>query len=485
MHRYAAPGPDDIIIEYIKMGGPKLLGYLEKLFNDCLDKGEIPQAWKNADVIILHKKGDKEDIKNYRPISLLSHTYKLLTRIITNRVTRRLDEFQPVEQAGFRGGYNTIDHIHTLRQIIEKSLEYNQQVFLAFIDFEKAFDTIEKWAFLNALKRSRIDSRYIQLINALYHDATMTVRVFGGTDPINLRRGVRQGDTISPKIFTAALEDIFKTLEWEAKGVNINGEQLNNLRFADDIVLLAESMDDLKTMLQELNSAAKNCGLQMNAAKTKIMSNCNDVTDVDLDNNSKIKVVNEYVYLGQRISFDKNSQRAEISRRIQLGWTAFGKLSDVFNSKFPQYLKTQVFDQCVLPTLTYASETWSLNEGIMECLRIAQRKMERKMLGIRLQDRKTNEWIRQKTKVIDIAERVARQKWKWAGHLMRVDDNRWTKKTTEWRPRTTKRNPGRPRTRWKDDIQKLAGTQWMSLTTDRREWRQIGEAYVRRWTVLS
>ena len=107
----------------------------------------------------------------------------------------------------------------------------------------------------------------------------MTVGVFERTDPINLWRGVRQGDTISPKIVTVALEDIFKTLEWEAKGVTINGEPLNNLRFADDVVLLAESMDDLKTMLQELNSAAKNCGLQMNAAKTKIMSNCNDVTD--------------------------------------------------------------------------------------------------------------------------------------------------------------------------------------------------------------
>ena len=74
--------------------------------------------------------------------------------------------------------------------------------------------------------------------------------------------------------------------------------------------------------------------------------------------------------------------------------------------------------------MTYASVTWSLNKEIMECLRIAQRKMKRKMLGIRLQDRKTNEWIKQKTKVIDIAERVARQKWKWDDHLMRVDDNR-------------------------------------------------------------
>ena len=87
-------------------------------------------------------------------------------------------------------------------------------------------------------------------------------------------------------------------------------------------------------------------------------------------------------------------------------------------------------------------------------------------------DRKTKEWIRQKIKLIDIAEQVARQKWKWDGHLMRVDDNRWTKKTTEWRPRTTKRNPGRPR--WNpetgrypvdesDNQQKWFATNWRGL----------------------
>lgn len=131
--------------------------------------------------------------------------------------------------------------------------------------------------------------------------------------------------------------------------------------------------------------------------------------------------------------------------------------------------------------ITYAAETWSLNEGTMNYLKIAQRKMERKMIGVRLQDRRTNDWIRQKTKVTDIAERVARLKWNWAGHLMRTEDGRWTRKATEWRPRTTKRNPGRPKTRWKDDIQKQAGTQWMSRTSNRNQWRQIGEAYVQKW----
>lgn len=94
--------------------------------------------------------------------------------------------------------------------------------------------------------------------------------------------------------------------------------------------------------------------------------------------------------------------------------------------------------------------------------------------------RPENKWLDQ-TKNKDIAERVARLKWNWAGHLMRTEDGRWTRKATEWRPRTTKRNPGRPKTRWKDDIQKQAGTQWKSRTSNRNEWRQIGEAYVQKW----
>lgn len=137
MKNNKADGPDCIVIERINMGGQKLLGYLEDL---CLNNGEIPDSWKTANVIILYKKGDKEDIGKYRPISLLSHLYKLLTKILNNRIANKLDDIKPVEQAGFRRGYSTIDHLHTLRQVIEKSQEYNTHIYLAFIDLEKAFD---------------------------------------------------------------------------------------------------------------------------------------------------------------------------------------------------------------------------------------------------------------------------------------------------------------------------------------------------------
>ncbi|KAL0891826.1 hypothetical protein ABMA27_015090 [Loxostege sticticalis] len=74
---------------------------------------------------------------------------------------------------------------------------------------------------------------------------------------IQLRRGVRQGDVISPKLFTNALEDIFKTLDWTGQGININGEYVSHLRFADDIVVMAETVQDLERMLEGLNDASR------------------------------------------------------------------------------------------------------------------------------------------------------------------------------------------------------------------------------------
>ncbi|CAH2231293.1 jg20612 [Pararge aegeria aegeria] len=97
--------------------------------------------------------------------------------------------------------------------------------------------------------------------------------------------------------------------------------------------------------------------------------------------------------------------------RIQLGWAAFGKLRDIFSSKIPSCLKTKVFEQCVLPVMTYGSETWSLTMGLIRRLRVTQRAMERAMLGVSLRDQIRNEEIRRRTRVTDIAQRVAKLKW--------------------------------------------------------------------------
>ena len=110
---------------------------LAQLFLNCLKQRNISGNWNNAIVILLHKKGDKEDLKNYRPISLLSVIYKIFTKILTNRLEGMLDMMQPREQAGFRRGFNTLDHIQVLRDIIERCNEYEQPLCIVSIDYEK------------------------------------------------------------------------------------------------------------------------------------------------------------------------------------------------------------------------------------------------------------------------------------------------------------------------------------------------------------
>ena len=112
---------------------------------------------------------------------------------------------------------------------------------------------------------------YIEILKDIYTDSSVTVHLHKESEKIRIKRGVRQGDTISPKLFTATLERIFRRLNWENKGVKIDGEFLSNLRFADDIFLCTETPQELQQMLQEISDESRRMSLKMNIAKTKVM----------------------------------------------------------------------------------------------------------------------------------------------------------------------------------------------------------------------
>ena len=161
MKRHKAQGVDGITSDIIKLGGPMVLTYLTSIFNNILKTKQIPDSWHEAKIVILFKKGDPKDIKNYRPISLLSHSYKIFTRLLQTRIERTLDENQPREQADFRKGYSTTDHLQALNQIIEKSNEYNLPLCIGFTDYEKAFDTVEHFAIFEALRKTNVNETYV------------------------------------------------------------------------------------------------------------------------------------------------------------------------------------------------------------------------------------------------------------------------------------------------------------------------------------
>ncbi|KAE9413930.1 hypothetical protein Angca_009149, partial [Angiostrongylus cantonensis] len=209
-----AIGPDRVRSEHLKNLPPVLVSTLARLFTRYLSECKVPTQWKTSKTVLLFK-DNLHDIGNYRPICLLSVVYKLFTRVILNRIDRILNEGQPCEQAGFRKGLSTMDQIHTITRLIEVSRKYKRPLCLTFIHLEKAFDSIEIEAVMEALGSQGVPTQYIKNLRELCKNFTTMISPFYNDINVDVKRGVRQGDTISPKLFTATLQNVMRTLESE------------------------------------------------------------------------------------------------------------------------------------------------------------------------------------------------------------------------------------------------------------------------------
>uniref|UniRef100_A0A3B3I440 ribonuclease H n=1 Tax=Oryzias latipes TaxID=8090 RepID=A0A3B3I440_ORYLA len=183
-----------------------------------------------------------------------------------------------------------------------------------------------------------------------------------GNRKIKIMKGVRPGNTLSPVMFTAVLEEIFRRMEAEA-GININGGRMNNLRFADDIILFAEKEEDLSKLLNDLNKEGRKDGMTMNKKKTKPM--WNEIArkrrrkGIIVDG-EQLEEVDEYKYLG-RLLTPGNEMAKEIDERVTSAWKRFGQYSTFLrDQKMPMCLKMKIMNTVILPSMTYGAETWSL-----------------------------------------------------------------------------------------------------------------------------
>ena len=162
MKNGTATGNDHINADTLK-AGEHISKTLAKLYTKCLSERRIPTEWKNAKMMmIILKKGDnKKDIKNYRWLCLLSNIYNVLMEVLTKGLEKTLDENQPQEQAGFTSGYSTTDNIHVVNQLKEENRECNIPLCIAFVYYEKAFDSEQTQAALSSHQEQGIEVAYI------------------------------------------------------------------------------------------------------------------------------------------------------------------------------------------------------------------------------------------------------------------------------------------------------------------------------------
>ncbi|CAG9123810.1 unnamed protein product [Plutella xylostella] len=336
------------------------------------------------------------------------------------------------------------------------------------VDYSKAFDSITHNSIFTALQNQDVDPTYIQILKKIYNNSTADIKLQNPGPLFNIEKGVKQGDPLSPKLFTATLEEVFKKLavSWERKGIDVGGRMLTNLRFADDIVLFASSASELTQMLQDLSTASLEVGLKMNRSKTQVMTN-SAKSRVVVDG-QEIGYVDEYIYLGQIASFE-NRQDKEVERRINNAWKSFWSMKDLMKGTLPLTLKRRLIDMCILPVLTYGAQTWSLTEHQKSKLKVCQRAMERTILGVRRIDRIRNTTLRSSTRIADVGAQTAKLKWAWAGHVCRMHPDRWARIVTEWVPSDGRRRRGRRRRRWRDDLDRFL-PQWPKEAHDRERW---------------
>ena len=231
-------------------------------------------------------------------------------------------------------------------------------------------------------------------------------------------------------------------------------------------------------MVQDIYETSKPVGLNIHLGKTKGMHNP-VVNKPDINTNGrKIEELNNYIYLSQMMTKDHN-QEQELRCRIGLGWTAFGKLdSNMQNKSISLRLKMKVHNECILPVITYRSETWSLNKTQLQKMVTTQYKMGQIMMGLRLCDRKSASWIHLKTGIIDIMHQIHTNKHQWAGHVSQLKDNRWTKHVTEWCSWDHKQPRGHPKRCWWDDLEEAICPNWSHFAKDRHCWTISREGFL-------
>ena len=198
---------------------------IQQLISQIWVNERIPPDLRDGTIITIYKKkGDRADCGNYWGITLLSTTGKVLARVLATRLSHLAEGLLPETQCGFRPGRGTTDMIFSARQLQEKCMELRRPLYMGFIDFTKAFDSVKRELLWEILMRFGCPKKFVQILKLLHDDMSVTVAASGNTtEPFRVRSGVKQGCVIAPTLFSIFISAVLHLAQDHLPpGISIN-----------------------------------------------------------------------------------------------------------------------------------------------------------------------------------------------------------------------------------------------------------------------
>jgi len=388
-----APGVDGICNEFYKYLSSHLSKPLTLVFNYIWKQGIYPDKWSEGIIQPLFKKGNINDVDNYRKVTLMACMGKIFESIITKRLTLHTEVMEKEDpyQFGFTKECRTCDNVFIIDTLISHQKSVKKNLYIAFIDFSKAFDYINRTFLYYKMLQKGLSGRLLKIIQSMFSNASAKVRWKGelGSN-IDSIFGVLQGGIVSPKLFNLYLSDLSEYLD-ETCGVSIGGTTYTHLLYADDLVLISENSKELQTLLDNLENYCKKWHLIINLQKSKVMrfdhakkkSGTNNFRMQD----EILEEVNSYKYLGHVISNSTNPHKTMYEHLAVQAQKATHSLKDKIKNAvgyLTPKLSLKMFDTHILPILEYNSAIWFPLKEINDLEKI-QLKFLKNMLSVRYQ----------------------------------------------------------------------------------------------------
>ena len=369
-----SPGFDQVLSEMLKVNSNVIASFLQVLFTHIFRSGIFPGNWAKSIVVPIHKKGNPNLCDNYRPISLTSLVSKVYTHILNTRLTTFVEDEYILneEQAGFRNGYSTVDNMYILYSMIIKQFCKNRKLYVAFIDFRKCFDSINRDVLFIILERNGITGNMLNSIKGMYSHVQAAVRSNGElSDFFDCPIGLKQGCQTSPKLFSIFATEFSRCLNILGKhGIQLNpgADIIHHLLFADDMALISDTISGLQSKLNILYDQCLRLGLEINLDKTNIVvfRKGGQLSKHEhwYYGPQNIKVVNMYRYLGIDFSSRMSFTACTTPLVAKAKQSAFQIVSSLYNCNCNQLkIFTKLFDAKIQPILSYGSEIWGLVEN--------------------------------------------------------------------------------------------------------------------------